>query len=212
MKDRTMILLEGNIAAGKSTVGNVLKASGRFDFIEEPVDTWQSGFASNLLEAFYRDMNRWAFTFQTLAFLTRAKTWNEALARTSHSRVVLERSLLTDRYVFATNAHRLGAMSDVEWQVYCALWDLVVSNYNVEPDCVLYYRTPADVCLERIAVRGRDEETGIALQYLQQLEALHDDWLLEHPRAVILDGTRQWTADEIVETANELIAVGTGDS
>jgi len=207
-----MILLEGNIAAGKSTVGNVLKASGRFDFIEEPVDTWQSGFASNLLEAFYRDMNRWAFTFQTLAFLTRAKTWNEALARTSHSRVVLERSLLTDRYVFATNAHRLGAMSDVEWQVYCALWDLVVSNYNVEPDCVLYYRTPADVCLERIAVRGRDEETGIALQYLQQLEALHDDWLLEHPRAVILDGTRQWTADEIVETANELIAVGTGDS
>ncbi len=199
MEDRRVILLEGNIAAGKSTVGRALKASGMFDFIEEPVDAWQSGFASNLLEAFYRDMNRWAFTFQTMAFLTRARTWKEGLVLTNHSRVVLERSLLTDRHVFATNAYRLGAMSDVEWQVYCALWDLVVSNFSVEPDCILYYRTPADVCLERIKVRGREEESGIALDYLRQLEALHDEWLLEHPRAVILDGTRQWTADEVSE-------------
>jgi deoxyadenosine/deoxycytidine kinase len=199
MQERTIILLEGNIGAGKSTVGNILKASGMVEFIEEPVDTWQSGFAANLLEAFYRDMNRWAFTFQTLAFLTRARTWNEALARTSHKRVVLERSLLTDRYVFAANAHRIGAMTDVEWQVYCALWDLVVCNYNVEPDCILYYRTPADVCMERIKIRARVEEAGIAVDYLLQLETLHDQWLLENPRAVILDGRRHWAADEVFE-------------
>ena len=205
MEDRTVILLEGNIAAGKSTVGRALKESGMFDFIEEPVDAWQSGFASNLLEAFYRDMERWAFTFQTLAFLTRAKTWRDSLALTSHSRVVLERSLLTDRYVFARNSHRLGGMSDVEWQVYCELWDLVVSGYSVEPDCILYYRAPADVCLERIKVRGRSEESGITLEYLQQLEALHDEWLLDNSRAIILDGTRQWTADEILD---ELLQAG----
>ncbi len=201
MEDRKVILLEGNIAAGKSTVGKSLKESGMFDFIEEPVDAWQSGFASNLLEAFYRDMKRWAFTFQTMAFLTRAKTWQEGLALTNHSRVVLERSLLTDRYVFATNAYRLGAMSEVEWQVYCALWDLVVSNFDVEPDCILYYRTPAEVCQERITVRGREEESEIPLEYLRQLESLHDEWLLEHPRAVILDGTRQWRADEVSNLA-----------
>lgn len=197
MEERSIILLEGNIAAGKSTVGRLLKESGKFDFIEEPVDAWQSGFASNLLEAFYRDMERWAFTFQTLAFLTRAKTWRDSLALTRHNRVVLERSLLTDRYVFATNSHRIGGMSDVEWQVYCELWDLVVSGYLVEPDCILYYRAPAEVCLERIRVRGRDEESGITLEYLTQLQALHDEWLLEHPRAIILDGAKRWTADEI---------------
>ena len=38
MEDRKVILLEGNIAAGKSTVGRALKESGMFDFIEEPVD------------------------------------------------------------------------------------------------------------------------------------------------------------------------------
>ena len=35
-----MILFEGNIAAGKSTVGQRLHESGLFGFIEEPVGAW----------------------------------------------------------------------------------------------------------------------------------------------------------------------------
>jgi len=201
MEDRRMILLEGNIGAGKSTVGRTLKESGLFDFIEEPVEAWQDGFASNLLDAFYSDMERWAFTFQITAFVTRAKTWQEVLALTNHRRVVLERSIFTDRYVFASNSHHLGGMSDVEWQVYCGLWDFLASNYCVEPDCILYYRTPAEVCLERVRVRARHEESSLSLEYLRQLEALHDQWLLEHPNAVVLDGTRTWSAEEVWQLA-----------
>lgn len=201
MEGRRMILLEGNIGAGKSTVGNTLKESGLFEFIEEPVEAWQTGFAANLLDMFYRDMKRWAFTFQITAFITRAKTWQEVLALTDHSRVVLERSIFTDRFVFATNSYRIGGMTDVEWEVYCGLWEFLVSNYCVEPDCILYYRTPAEVCLERMKVRGRHEETGVTVEYLKQLEALHDEWLLEHPRAITLDGTRRWSADEVWELA-----------
>ena len=199
-----MILLEGNIGAGKSTVGRMLKASDSFDFIEEPVHAWRSGFASNLLGLFYRDMNRWAFTFQIVAFITRAKTWKEVLALTDHSRVVLERSVFTDRHVFATNMHLIGAMSDAEWEVYCGLWDFLVTNYCVQPDGILYLRTPAEMCVERIKVRDRTEEAGIALEYLQQLEELHDKWLLDHPRAVVLDGTKRWTVQEISEATKHL--------
>jgi len=205
--DRKMILLEGNIAAGKSTVGKVLKASGMFDFIEEPVDEWQGGFASNMLDTFYRDMERWAFAFQMVAFITRPKTWDEIRSLTSHSLVVLERSVFTDRHVFAPMLHGLGAMTDAEWQVYCGLWDCVVSNYCAEPDCIFYLRTPAEFCMERISTRGRDEEGGITLDYLRQLERLHDEWLLRHPRVSTLDGTRWWTADEILEVASDLLEV-----
>ena len=197
MEDRKMILLEGNIGAGKSTMGRILKESGLFDFIEEPVEAWQEGFAANLLDAFYKDMGRWAFTFQITAFVTRAKTWQEVLALTDHSRVVLERSIFTDRYVFATNSHRLGGMTDAEWQVYCGLWDFLATNYCVEPECILYYRTPAEICVERMKERGRSEEIGVSLEYLNQLEALHDTWLMEHPGAVVLDGTRDWSAGEV---------------
>jgi deoxyadenosine/deoxycytidine kinase len=199
-----MILLEGNIGAGKSTVGRMLKASGRFDFIEEPVGQWQTGFASNLLGMFYRDMERWSFTFQILAFITRAKTWKEVLAKTDHSRVVLERSIFTDRHVFASNMHNIGAMSETEWQVYCGLWDFLVSNYCVQPDAIVYLRTPAEDCMARIAARDRSEESGIQIEYLRQLEALHDGWLLDHPRAVVLDGARRWTVDQVYEATRPL--------
>ena len=45
-----LVLLEGNIAAGKTTLGQALAADERFDFIPEPVARWQTGFAANLLE------------------------------------------------------------------------------------------------------------------------------------------------------------------
>ncbi|MEN6369509.1 MAG: deoxynucleoside kinase [Thermotogota bacterium] len=198
-EQQTMILFEGNIAAGKSTVGRRLAESGLFGFIEEPVGAWQQEFDENLLDLFYRDGHRWAFTFQLAAFTTRAKTWTEVLAMTDHSDVVLERSIYCDRYVFAKNCFQTGLMSKTEWQLYCKLWDWLQKNWCAEPDKIVYLRTPADVCHDRITCRGRNEETAIPLEYLRDLEALHDEWLLENPRAVILDGCRQWQAEEIYD-------------
>jgi len=194
-----MILFEGNIAAGKSTVGRRLSASGRFGFVEEPVGAWQKDFATNLLDLFYTDPKRWSFTFQLAAFTTRAKTWTDVLAMTDHTNVVLERSIYCDRYVFAKNCHQSGLMTATEWQLYCRLWDWLESNWCTEPDKIIYLRTPAEVCHERIAARGREEETKIPLAYLRDLEALHDEWLLGHPRALVIDGCRSWTADEIYD-------------
>lgn len=195
--DRLMILLEGNIGAGKTTVGRALAASGAFEFIEEPTTMWREGFAANMLDLFYGDPHRWGFTFQICAFITRAKTWKEILALTDHSRVILERSVFCDRHVFAENCHRTGLMSPAEHQLYCGLWDFLVSNYCVEPDLILYLRTPAQICLERIKARNRAEESGMTLEYLLQLEELHDEWLLDNTGAITIDGTRRWGAPEL---------------
>ncbi|NQV49853.1 MAG: deoxynucleoside kinase [Candidatus Marinimicrobia bacterium] len=194
---RTMYLLEGNIGAGKTSLGNVLKASSHFEFLEEPVDTWREGFAGNLFEMFYTDMPRWSFTFQIMAFTTRAKTWSEILEKVKGDQVVLERSIYTDRNVFAKNLYAVGAMNDSEWQVYQQLWEFLAQNYCEKPDKILYLRTPAELCLERIKMRGRDEEQQMPLDYLKRLENLHDEWLLDHPDVVLLDGTRRWNVDEI---------------
>lgn len=194
-----MILFEGNIAAGKSTVGRRLAESGLFGFVEEPVGAWQGEFDENLLDLFYRDTERWAFTFQLAAFTTRAKTWTEVLQKTDHRNVVLERSIYCDRHVFAKNCFQSGLMKKAEWQLYCKLWDWLESNWCTQPDTIAYLRTPAEVCRERIESRGRSEESTIPLEYLRDLEALHDEWLLDNPLTVVLDGCRQWTAQEIYE-------------
>ncbi len=194
---RTMYLLEGNIGAGKTSLGNVLKNSNKFEFLEEPVDTWRKGFAGNLFEMFYSDMPRWSFTFQIMAFTTRAKTWSEILEKVQGDQVVLERSIYTDRNVFAKNLYAGGHMNDSEWQVYQQLWEFLASNYCEKPQKIIYLRTPAELCLERIKKRGRNEEQHMPLDYLKNLEDLHDEWLLDHPDTILLDGTRRWSTPEI---------------
>ncbi len=193
-----MVLIEGNIGAGKTTVGKNIATSGEFGFIEEPTAVWQEGYASNMLELFYSDSKRWAFTFQICAFVTRAKTWNEVWKHTDHNRVILERSIFCDRHVFAKNCYQTGLFTEAEYQLYCGMWDFMVSEFTAEPDYILYLRTPAEVCLERIAARGREEETGIPLDYLLQLEELHDEWLCDNPKTILLDGNNHWSAEQVL--------------
>jgi deoxyadenosine/deoxycytidine kinase len=200
---RTLTLLEGNIGTGKSTVGKKLKESGLFGFIEEPVNAWQTEFPENLLDLFYKNMKRWAFTFQLVTFSTRAKTWQEVLAQTQQNDVVLERSIYCDRYVFAKNCYESGHMTKTEWQLYCKLWDWLEKNFCVSPNRIIYYRTPAEDCLKRLQERGRGEEVNIPLSYLLDLERLHDKWLIGNPLVIMLDGIREWTAQEIQQVLRD---------
>ncbi len=188
-----LVHLEGNIASGKSTLGDALHHSGQFHFIPEPVPVWQAGFAINWLDRFYADMPRWSFTFQMVTFTTRV----QALAgRPADKITIAERSIGTDRYAFAPGLHATGGMDDHEWALYCAFWEAMAPNVP-QPDLLLYLRTPADECLRRLQARNRSEETGVTLEYLEELGQRHDDWLLERPNVVVLDGMRRWTADEI---------------
>lgn len=183
-----MDTLEGNIAAGKSWLGRALHETGKFAFLSEPVERWRSGFASNLLGDYYGNPSRWAFTLQICAFITRAKTWSEILDQVDHSHILMERSVFSDRNVFARLLYGLGDMTETEYQLYCELWDFLAGKWAVEPTRIFYLRTPAEVCLERIAQRARTEEAGISLDFLERIEGLHDGWLMEREDVVVLDG------------------------
>src|SRR5512138_2216115 len=145
-----LVLLEGNIAAGKTTLGHDLAETGQFAFIPEPVDRWQSGFAANLLERFYTDTPRWAFTLQICAFITRTQAISQL---PEHEAVMFERSIYCDRHVFAKNLHRQGLMDDTEWALYLHFWDHLVSTAPA-PDAIIYLRTPAEECFRRLRQRA----------------------------------------------------------
>jgi len=185
-----VVLHEGSIASGKTTVGKRLMASGLFRVVEEPVLDWQE---SGLLGRFYQDSKRWALAFQLAAFQSRARAWQQLLQRRNAEGeqegvvTIMERSVFADRYVFATNCHlNFGFIDDLEWRIYCDVWEtfmvvLCGSLPNVlPPDLIVYQYTPAVTCLERVEERGRPEEIhgGITLPYLKSLESVHDGWLL----------------------------------
>ena len=83
-----LISIEGNIGAGKSTVLNVLKQKHPdWVFIDEPVDTWtalKNADGTNLLEHFYQDQVRWAYTFQNCALLSRFTNIENTILKTAH--------------------------------------------------------------------------------------------------------------------------------
>lgn len=202
---RTMYALEGNIAAGKSSLGRALRDTGALAFLEEPVDRWRTAYPDNLLELYYDVPVRWAFTLQICAFNTRAKTWDEILARGDHDRILMERSVFSDRNVFAKLLYQSGNMTPTEYQLYCELWDFLAEQWAVAPHRTFYLRTPARACLARIAKRARSEEAGISLDFLARLETLHDDWLLGQGGAVVvLDGLK--SADSLV--ADVIASIG----
>ena len=90
-------------------------------------------------------------------------------------------------------------MSETEWQVYCRMWEWLQNKWCVEPDKIVYLRTPAEVCHERIDARGRGEEKKIPLEYLRDLEVLHDEWLFDNPLAVVVDGCKHWEAEPFLK-------------
>ena len=178
-----LISVEGNIGAGKSTFLERLQHEWPdVTVIMEPVGTWMSVKDSSdksLLDYFYEDKKRWSYTFQTCAFLTRMIDTENVLSsvKTDGKPVVIitERSVLTDRYVFADMLRKDGAMNELEYNLYCHWFDRYASGIPVGG--IIHLETDPSTSLTRIGVRGRGAETGIAIEYLEALESQHQSWL-----------------------------------
>jgi len=187
--------IEGNIGVGKSTIVRLLNEHG-IETMQEPVDTWTAvkdeENGKNILENFYEDPKRWAYTFQSIAFRSRVR----GLDRLTPGSVA-ERSIFTDRRVFAEVARTSGNITNVEWDDYTDWFDWVVSKTDQSAQGFVYLRAEPDVCHQRIQGRARPGEESIPLEYLQRLHERHDAWLLNESNVLVLDMNRQKPEDVI---------------
>lgn len=175
-----LFIVEGNIGAGKSTFLRILSSALNVNIIYEPHERWQCiGNSENLLAKFYADPIRWAYTFQSYAFITRIMEVEYALAKSTMTHHILERSVYSDRYCFAKNAFELGYMTSLEWKLYQEWFSWLVDSYMVKPDGFIYLRTDPQVCYQRMKKRNRSEELLVALDYLQLVHEKHEQWLLD---------------------------------
>ena len=193
MPDPVLISIEGDIGAGKSTlIENLKEKYPHWHFIDEPVGYWTSlknQDGSNLLENFYKDTDRYAYTFQNCAVLTRAmeiqrsvELWRKECesdpSKAEHNVFVTERCLETDYHVFAKMMYDDGKLNEIEWSLY-KMWYEYVLTKTPPLSAIVYLDTPADVCNERIKQRGRKGEEGIPMSYLENLERYHKSWLFD---------------------------------
>ena len=179
-----MFFIEGNVGTGKSTFLQKLKEVG-LDVIFEPVDIWTSIKNDNgktLLEEFYNDQKRYAYTFQSIAFRTRVQNIENSKVNT-----VIERSIFTDRNVFAKTCYENGMMNEIEWNDYTSWFDWLATSFNINPKGYIYLRASPDISYDRIKKRSRSGEETIPFDYLNELHNKHENWLLDEPNVLILD-------------------------
>ncbi len=179
-----MYFVEGNIGCGKSSFLGELEKLG-IPVLQEPVDTWsrvKNENGKNIIEEFYTDPKRHAYLFQSIAFRSRVI----AMSQLTQTKTVVERSVFTDRNVFAETVRTDGHMTNIEWDDYIKWFDWVIDKCP-KPEKFVYLRTNPETCLKRIGYRARSGESTISLDYLQKLHRRHDRWLLDEPNVIVID-------------------------
>tara|TARA_Y100000590_G_scaffold2532_2_gene3341 strand:- start:7108 stop:7728 length:621 start_codon:yes stop_codon:yes gene_type:complete len=174
-----IVSIEGNIGSGKSTIINYLKNidNNNIVFVDEPVDEWLNikSNGKNALELFYEDQEKNSFWFQVLAYITRLRNLLETVKKNPDKIIITERSIYTDKYVFAQMLFDSGKISDIEFQTYNYWFDTFKNETRI--DVILYVNTKPEECMNRIKTRNRSEESGVELEYLIDCHSKHVDWL-----------------------------------
>jgi deoxyadenosine/deoxycytidine kinase len=174
-----LISIEGNIGSGKSTLVEYLKSLGTYIFVDEPVNEWlaiKDNTGSNALECFYKNQKENAFCFQILAYITRLKKLMDKIKENPSDVVIItERSIETDRNVFAKMLYEDNLISSIEWETYNYWFNTFKDISKV--DIIIYIKTSSSKCLERINKRNRSEESSINIEYLDKCNKYHDEWL-----------------------------------
>lgn len=180
----SVIVLAGMIGAGKSTyttlISNKLNSTAFYEHVDD----------NEILEKFYDDPKRWAFSLQIFFLNTRFKSIKEALV---HRYNVLDRSIYEDA-LFTRINYEQGNMSEAEMKLYTELLDNMMEEIDgmpkKGPDLLIYLRGSLDTHLERIKKRGRPFEqidgNPELLDYYKSLHDRYDGWFAEYDKSQTL--------------------------
>jgi len=174
------VSIEGNIGSGKSTLlanlKEALKDNKKVVFLKEPVDEWETIQDANgctMLQKFYGDQEKYSFSFQMMAYISRLATFKQAVKENPEAKIfITERSLDTDKHVFAQMLFDDKKIEDVNYQIYRKWFDTFAQEFPIAG--LIYVNTLPEICHQRIMKRSREGEDCIPLDYLQNCGNYHD--------------------------------------
>jgi len=201
-----LVSIEGNIGSGKSTLLENLRNNYGNDmyveFLKEPVSEWEEikdKEGNTMLKKFYSDQKKYAFPFQMMAYISRLSILRETIKNiknktnaNKHKKyiIITERSLFTDKHVFAKMLFDQGNIEDVCYQIYLNWFDEFAKDFPINH--TVYVNASPEKCYERIHKRARDGEEVIPLAYLKECHNYHEVFLDEKngitTKKLVLDG------------------------
>jgi len=199
--DFMVISIEGNIGSGKSTLLSNLRDYYAKDanvvFLKEPVDEWEQitdKRGATIIQKFYADQKKYSFAFQMMAYISRLNVLRLAKKEAQNRRnkksnektiFITERSLYTDKMVFAKMLYDDNKIEEVEYQIYLKWFNSFVDEFPVNQ--VIYVKTDPEVCFHRIKSRLREGEENVPLNYLTNCSEYHDNMLNKQSATCVCD-------------------------
>jgi len=215
VKKPIIISFDGNIGSGKSSAVQYFKQNFekfcnlktyhyKVCFLDEPVEQWefiidvQDG--KNAIQKFYEDNEKYAFPFQMMAYISRLSLFKQALKQ-DYDIIFTERSMFTDKHVFAQMLYDNKKMNTIEYQIYLKWFDEFLETINNIK--TVYIRTSPEICSKRVLKRARLGE-NIPLTYLKDCHHYHDRWLndpckIEQGNVLIVDGNEETNTSVFIE-------------
>lgn len=148
----SVIVLAGMIGAGKSTYTEMISSQLGTQAFYESVDY------NPILDKFYDNPKKWAFSLQIYFLNARFRSIKDAL-RADHN--VLDRSIYEDALFTYVN-HLQGNISVEELAIYNDLLENMMEELEgvpkKSPDLLVFLDGPFEMILNRIQERGRDFE------------------------------------------------------
>lgn len=201
MSNKIIISIEGNIGAGKSSLMKLLKEKfiNEAEFIDEPVEEWiqmKNNDGKNLLEVFYNNQPRWAYTFQNIAYITRMKRVIEAINNSTKDFIIMDRSPDGDKNTFTKMLIEDGCIDKLEEEAYNKWNDMFKTYFCKNQEFhYIYLRCNASVAFNRIDKRGRSEEKSIPYEYISRLHDNHEKWLMNTNGVTVIDVSEDFVSD-----------------
>ncbi|MGH4119421.1 deoxynucleoside kinase [Clostridium sp.] len=169
-----MIVIDGVVGVGKSTLMNILAEKGYIPF-EEPV-------AENpILEKFYYDRERYSFPLQIFFLNKRFRHIKDA---SKVKNAVMDRSIYGD-VIFAKMLNKAGEMCKEEFDLYMDLFENMIEHCKA-PKLLVYLETSVDLAMAKINKRGREYEKIVEREYWEKLNANYRAYFLDYDISPIL--------------------------
>ncbi|MFT4778340.1 MAG: deoxyadenosine/deoxycytidine kinase [Flavobacteriales bacterium] len=171
------LAIAGNIGSGKTTLTTQLAKHYKYQPHYENVDD------NPYLNDFYKDMQRWSFNLQIYFLNSRFAQLMEL--RKSGVKIIQDRTIYEDAYIFAPNLHAMGLMTTRDFENYIALFELM-EEFLTPPDLMIYLRASVPALVTNIQKRGREYEEAIRLDYLTRLNERYEAWISTYDKGKLL--------------------------
>ncbi|MEA2071304.1 MAG: deoxynucleoside kinase [Asgard group archaeon] len=166
-----IIVMAGNVGAGKSTFAKVISEKLGFEVHHERVEN------NPFLEEFYYDQKEWSYHLQSYFLVHRYISLKNA--EEENKNIVFDRSIYEDYEIFSKNLYATGKMTKREFFAYEEMYNSMC-KYLQHPDLLVYIDSDVDTIITRIRRRGREMELQTPISYWQRLDNLYKSWIRKY--------------------------------